>query len=141
MSISPAQSVENPSCFTRAYTTVKSWAKSLKREVIVLNHAYHDPRCPIVAKVVAVATIAYALSPIDLIPDFIPVLGQLDDLILVPAGLWLSIKLIPKEVMDDARKKIVIEGEKLPKNKVVGAIVVGTWIATAGLAARYFGII
>lgn len=140
MSVS-STTAESHSCFNRVYNTVKSWAKTLKREVIVLNHAYHDPRCPTAAKVVAVATIAYALSPIDLIPDFIPVLGQLDDLIIVPAGIALSIKLIPKEVIDDARKKVVIEGEKLPKNKVAGACVIGTWILTAGLAARFFGFI
>jgi uncharacterized membrane protein YkvA (DUF1232 family) len=140
MSVSNA-TVESPSYLRRAYTQVKSWAKTLKREVIVLNHAYHDPRCPLAAKVVAVATIAYALSPIDLIPDFIPVLGQLDDLILVPAGLYLAIKLIPKEVIDDARKKVVIEGEKLPKNKAAAVCVVGIWAASALGVARYFDFI
>lgn len=133
---------ENPSCCTKAYGVIKTWAKTLKRELIVLNHAYNDPRCPTAAKVIAVATIAYALSPIDLIPDFIPVLGQLDDLIIVPAGIALSIKLIPKEVMEDARVKALEEGQdKLPKNKVAGACVVATWIITAGFAARYFGLI
>lgn len=129
------------SCCTHAYTRVKGWAKALKRDVIALNHAYNDPRCPTSAKIVAVATLLYAASPIDLIPDFIPVLGQLDDLIIVPAGIWLSIKLIPPEVWEDARRKVVLEGEKLPKNYVVGACVVGIWAATALAGARYFGFI
>ncbi len=139
--MSVPNAVSSPSCVTQAYTSVKKWAKTLKREIIVLNHAYHDPRCPTLAKVIAVGTIAYALSPIDLIPDFIPILGQLDDLLIVPAGIMLSIKLIPKEVMDDARAKVDIEGEKLPKNKAAAACVVGIWAATALGTARYFGII
>lgn len=131
------------SCCSHAYTKVKGWAKALKRDVIALNHAYNDPRCPTSAKVVALGTLLYAASPIDLIPDFIPVLGQLDDLILVPAGIWLSIKLIPPEVWKDARAKVVVEGEKLPKNHIVGACIMGIWAASAiaGIfgTARYFG--
>ena len=133
--------LESRSCCSQVYTKAKTWAKALKREVIVLNHAYYDPRCPMAAKVVAVATIAYALSPIDLIPDCIPVLGQLDDLIIVPLGIALAIKLIPKEVMDDARKKVVLEGEKLPKNKAAAVCIIGIWATCAILGARYFGFI
>jgi len=123
-----------PTCFQ----SMKQWAKSLKRDVIALNFAYQDPRCPTSAKVVAAATILYAASPIDLIPDFIPVLGQLDDLILVPAGIALSIKLIPKEVMDDARAKVE-EGQRLPKSKVAAALVIAAWIGGIYGTARYLG--
>jgi len=117
------------------WKSVKTFAKSLKREVTALNFARQDPRCPTTAKIVALATIAYAVSPIDLIPDFIPVLGLLDDIILVPAGVALAIKLIPKEVMKDARAK-ALESEKLPKSWISGACVAAVWVA-AGAYASY----
>jgi uncharacterized membrane protein YkvA (DUF1232 family) len=88
---------------------VDSWkaiAKKLKNEIRVLYLAYKDPRTPWYAKVFAVLIIGYALSPIDLIPDFIPVLGYVDDLIIVPAGMALLLKMIPKEVVDEYRAKI-----------------------------------
>ena len=85
------------------FETLKDRARALKREVTALGLAVQDPRTPWYARVLAVAVIAYALSPIDLIPDFIPVLGYLDDLLLVPAGIALVIRLIPAEVMAEAR--------------------------------------
>lgn len=109
---------------------IKKWAKGIKKETTALYYAYKDPRCPTSAKVVAIATVAYALSPIDLIPDFIPVLGYLDDAILVPAGLILAKKLMPAEVMEDARKKVQA-GEKLPKNKAAAACIIGLWAGGA----------
>ena|SRR5258705_13426492 len=83
--------------------TWKERARALKREIKALWVAYRDPRTPRTAKLVAGIVLAYAISPIDLIPDFIPVLGQLDDLLLVPLGIALVIKLIPPEVLADAR--------------------------------------
>lgn len=82
---------------------IKGWAKSLKREGQALKAAAMDPRTPRLARWVALGTLAYALSPIDLIPDFIPVLGQLDDLVLVPLGLWLAVRMIPDEVLAEHR--------------------------------------
>ena len=82
---------------------LKSRARALKKEVFAIYLAAKDPRTPWYAKAVAFLTIAYALSPIDLIPDFIPVLGYLDDLIIVPAGIALAIRLIPAEVLEEAR--------------------------------------
>ncbi len=84
---------------------LKARAKDLQRETYSLYLAARDPRTPWVARLIVLLTVAYALSPIDLIPDFVPVLGYLDDLIIVPAGLALAIKLIPAEVMADARRK------------------------------------
>ena len=81
----------------------KAWAKALKRDVIGLWLAARDPRVPLTAKLVAGAVAAYALSPVDLIPDFIPILGYLDDLILVPLGIVLAIRLIPDELMSEFR--------------------------------------
>ena len=82
---------------------VKNWAKNLKRDAVALFLAARDPRTPWYAKVLAGLVAAYALSPIDLIPDFIPVFGYLDDLILVPAGIWAVVRLIPVELMVEFR--------------------------------------
>ena len=79
------------------------WARSIKRDVVALYFAGRDARVPWYAKAVAVAVAAYALSPIDLIPDFIPILGQVDDLLIVPAGIFLAVKLIPPEIMSEHR--------------------------------------
>ena len=85
------------------FNRLKSWAQTIKRDVFALYLAARDPRVPWLAKTLAAAVAAYALSPIDLIPDFIPVLGHLDDLILVPLGIWLAIKMIPPELMAEHR--------------------------------------
>ena len=85
-------------------TTLRRWARVAKREALVLRLAATDPRVPWYAKALAVGVAAYALSPIDLIPDFIPVLGYLDDLVLVPLGVWLVIRLIPPAVRDELRR-------------------------------------
>lgn len=84
-------------------TWLRLAAKRLKREVLTLYCAARDSRTPLLARALALVVVAYALSPIDLIPDFIPVLGMLDDVILVPIGVWLVIKLIPLEVLEVAR--------------------------------------
>ena len=73
---------------------LKAWAKALKRDVVALWRAARDPRVPWHAKAVAAAVAAYALSPIDLIPDFVPVIGYVDDLLIVPAGIWLAVRLV-----------------------------------------------
>jgi uncharacterized membrane protein YkvA (DUF1232 family) len=91
---------------------LKSTAKRLKREVLTLYCAARDPRTPFSARIGAVLVTAYALSPIDLIPDFIPVLGMLDDIILVPIGVWLVLKLIPKPILEEARAKAALLEQK-----------------------------
>lgn len=81
------------------FSKIKNWAKQLKRQIYVLYLAYKDPRMPLFTKIFTVSVVAYAFSPIDLIPDFIPILGYLDDLILVPLGVYFALKLIPKPVL------------------------------------------
>ncbi len=85
---------------------LKARARRLKTEVLALSLAFRDPRTPWFAKAWTALVLVYALSPIDLIPDFVPVLGYLDDLILVPAGLALALKLIPGQVMEEARRQV-----------------------------------
>jgi uncharacterized membrane protein YkvA (DUF1232 family) len=109
---------------------LKSWARRLKRDVVALWLAARDPRTPIAAKLVAGAVAAYALSPIDLIPDFIPVLGYLDDLIIVPAGIWLALKLIPAELMDELRTEAERRGAR-PTSRGAMVVIVLVWIALA----------
>jgi uncharacterized membrane protein YkvA (DUF1232 family) len=108
-----------------------AWAKALKTEIDVLAIAARDPRTPWPAKAVAVATVAYALSPIDLIPDVVPVLGLIDDLILVPAGLWLTLRLIPAEVMADARMQAQAAALDRSRGRAAAVIIVLLWIALA----------
>ncbi len=96
-----------------------------------------DPRTPWYAKVFAVFIIGYALSPIDLIPDFIPVLGYLDDLVIVPAGIALLLKMIPKEVMEECREKARLQsGNKNPKNWIAGLVIVLIWLLTIYVVVR-----
>lgn len=84
---------------------LKSWARALKRDAVALWLAARDPRVPWYAKAAAAVVAAYALSPIDLIPDFVPILGYLDDLLIVPLGIIVAVKLIPGPVMSDLRLK------------------------------------
>ena len=88
----------------------KARAKTLKREVIAVYLAARDPRTPWYAKGVVFLTVAYMFSPIDLIPDFVPLLGYLDDLLIVPGGIWLAIRLIPSEGMKEARATAATDG-------------------------------
>jgi uncharacterized membrane protein YkvA (DUF1232 family) len=84
---------------------LRDWARALKRETLSLYYATRDPRTSWYAKLLAGLIVAYALSPIDLIPDFIPVLGYLDEVILLPLGIWLVLRLIPDAVLSDARRR------------------------------------
>jgi uncharacterized membrane protein YkvA (DUF1232 family) len=107
---------------------LKIWARSVRRDVHALSLASRDPRVPWYAKALALLVAGYALSPIDLIPDFIPVLGYLDDLILVPAGIWLVIRLIPPHVMAEHRELAAAAGDR-PVSLTAGIFVVSVWIA------------
>ncbi len=111
---------------------LKTQAKTLKTEIRALMIASRDPRTPWTAKMLAVLIVAYALSPIDLIPDFIPVLGYLDDLILLPLGILLAIRLIPPAVMDEARQTATqVEGRS---PGWVGAIIISLiWLLGLGM--------
>jgi uncharacterized membrane protein YkvA (DUF1232 family) len=114
---------------------LRSRARALKNETYALYLAARDPRTPWFAKALIVLVVAYALSPIDLIPDFVPVLGYLDDLVIVPAGIALALKLIPPEVMEQARRQA---GEAVPDKRAgrLGAlIIVLVWILAIILCA------
>jgi uncharacterized membrane protein YkvA (DUF1232 family) len=117
-------------------------ARGLKGEVLALYLACRDPRVPWYAKALAALVVAYALSPIDLIPDFIPVLGYLDDLVLVPLGVLAVRAMIGRDVMDDCRRRArAALGQGKPRSRLGLAIVVGVWIGLAlgalWLAARW----
>lgn len=116
---------------------LKEWARSLKRDVIALWLAARDPRTPWLAKAVAAAVAAYALSPIDLIPDFIPVLGYLDDLVLVPLGIMLAIRLVPPRLMAEFRAEAA-RRESQPTSRAGLIFVVAVWIAAALLLLWWF---
>jgi len=112
-----------------AFQVMKKKAKKLKVEAYVLFFAYRDSRVSWYAKLLAILVVAYAFSPIDLIPDFIPILGYVDDIILVPLGIWVALKLIPKEVIHDCREKaqeLLAKGK--PKNWIMAALFIIIWI-------------
>jgi len=117
---------------------LKDRARILKRETLALYLAARDPRTPWYAKVLAVAIVAYALSPVDLIPDFIPVLGYLDELVLIPAGIALVIRLIPPEVMEDAHARAGDVLDRAKKTAVWAAVViVAIWALVAWVVIRW----
>jgi uncharacterized membrane protein YkvA (DUF1232 family) len=113
---------------------LKRWAALLKSQVLTLWFCRSHPDTPLLAKICAALVVAYAFSPIDLIPDFIPVIGYLDDLILVPLGVWLVLRLIPEHVIADSRQKAdrwIAEKKRMATNYLVAALIVLVWIALA----------
>jgi uncharacterized membrane protein YkvA (DUF1232 family) len=103
--------------------------------------AYRDARTPWAAKALCVFVVGYALSPIDLIPDFIPVLGYVDDVLLLPVLIWLAIRMLPAEVVDGSRSKAeswMLEQGKKPTSKAGAALIVGIWILVAYLCWRWW---
>jgi len=110
------------------FEKLKSRARALKKEIIALYIAAKNSRTPWYAKAIALITLAYALSPIDLIPDFIPVLGYLDDLFIVPAGIALSIRLIPAEVLEEARVQAADSSVERRVGYVGMGIIILVWI-------------
>jgi uncharacterized membrane protein YkvA (DUF1232 family) len=125
------------------FQKISAWARALKLNVLALWFTLKNPKMPFWAKVVCFVTVAYALSPIDLIPDFIPVLGYLDDLILVPALVWLTLKLIPAEVMNQSREQAVEwinSNQSKPKSYVGLFIVVAIWLICLAFALKQLGV-
>lgn len=111
---------------------LRNWARSLKRDVIALYYAIRNPRTPWYAKAVAVVVVGYALSPIDLIPDFVPVIGYLDDVILVPIGIALVIKLMPCDVLEQCRQEAFQKPLSIkPKSWTAAVIIVLLWLLAA----------
>jgi uncharacterized membrane protein YkvA (DUF1232 family) len=116
---------------------LKQAARKLKNEITVLCVVYRDPRTPWYAKTLIAVVIAYSLSPIDLIPDFIPILGYLDDLILVPLGIALAIKLTPKEIFDEAREKVAVHPEEIGiSGWWFAAVIILLWGTMIGLVIK-----
>jgi uncharacterized membrane protein YkvA (DUF1232 family) len=115
--------------------TWKRRARELKVEIYAIYLAYKDPRLPLVVRIFAACVAGYALSPIDLIPDPIPILGYLDDLVLIPLGIYLALKMIPAPVMAECRVKAA-EAMKdgKPVNRAAAAVIVGIWLLLAALA-------
>jgi len=109
--------------------SAKQWARNIKRDVVALWLAARDPRVPWYAKATAGAVAAYALSPIDLIPDFIPIIGYLDDLIIVPLGIMLAVKLVPADLMQEFRDEATRRAK--PVSKAGLAFMVAVWILAA----------
>jgi uncharacterized membrane protein YkvA (DUF1232 family) len=122
---------------------LEDWARTIKRDVHALYLASRDPRVPWYAKALGVAVAAYALSPIDLIPDFIPVLGYLDDLIIVPLGIFAVIRMIPPDVIAEHRATAAA-AESSPVSRGAAAVVVGIWflsaVLTGWLMYRWFAL-
>jgi uncharacterized membrane protein YkvA (DUF1232 family) len=113
----------------------KRWAGRLKSETHALYLAYRDPRVPWYAKLFAALVVGYAFSPIDLIPDPIPVLGYLDDLILIPLGVALAVRMIPEDVLSESRQKAreMVESGDRPVSRAAAAVIVVLWLVLAVL--------
>lgn len=112
------------------FARIKTWARALKTDAHAVYLAARHPRSPLPAKILAIAVAAYALSPIDLIPDFVPVLGYLDDLVIVPLGIWLVMILLPPDVIAECRAKASAAASR-PISKAGLAIVIALWLAGA----------
>ena len=112
----------------------KDWGGQLKLETYALYLAYRDPGVPWYAKVFALCVVGYALSPIDLIPDFIPILGYLDDLIIIPFGITIALKMIPGEVLERCREKARMEmSQDKPKFWLAAGVIVAIWLLALAL--------
>ncbi len=116
---------------------LKSWARSIRRDVHALYLASRNPRVPWYAKALALVVAGYALSPIDVIPDFIPVLGYLDDVILVPLGIWLVIRLIPPDVMAEHRERAAAVQDR-PVSRAAAIVVICVWLILAAMCGWLF---
>ena len=112
--------------------TAQQWARALKRDVLVVYLAARDPRTPWALRLLALAVAAYALSPIDLVPDFIPVLGYLDDLLIVPLGLALVLRLLPPPVLLAARERAARMLAR-PRSWLAAALIIMLWVLLAVL--------
>jgi uncharacterized membrane protein YkvA (DUF1232 family) len=120
------------------FQRLRQWARSLKRDVVALYLAARDPRVPWYAKVVAGGVAAYALSPIDLIPDFVPVVGYLDDVLLVPLGIALAIRLIPPALWEEHRQTAATRADARPVSRAGAVVIIGIWLALALLGILWF---
>ncbi|MBJ8504416.1 DUF1232 domain-containing protein [Acinetobacter seifertii] len=122
--------------------SLKEWAKRLRKQIVMLWFASRHPQMPWLPKVIAVLAVAYAFSPIDLIPDFIPILGFVDDAIILPILIWLALRFTPEQVIFDAEQQAnewLEEHEKAPRNYLVAVLIILIWITLAVMAYFYLG--
>ena len=112
----------------------RKWARRVKHDAVTVYFAARDPRTPPAVRLLALAVAAYALSPIDLVPDFIPVLGYLDDVLIVPAGIWLVVRLLPPDVLADSRVRASALLRR-PTSVLAGAFVAAVWLLLLGALA------
>jgi uncharacterized membrane protein YkvA (DUF1232 family) len=115
------------------FERLQRWARALKRDTLAIYLAARDPRVPWYAKVVAAIVAAYALSPIDLIPDFIPVLGYLDDIILVPLGIALAIRLIPPALLEEHRQSAAARIANRPTSRIGALVIIIIWVVLTSM--------
>ena len=111
---------------------VPEWARRLLADVVTLWFCVRHPRSPLIVKILAGVIVAYALSPIDLIPDFIPVIGLLDEAVLIPAGVWLVLKFVPPDVLAECRVQAAAwigERKQKPRSRLGAVLVIATWLA------------
>ncbi len=119
---------------TERVESLRRWAGRLKAELYALHRAYRDPRVPLYARVFAACVVGYAFSPIDLIPDPIPLFGYLDDLVLIPLGVALAIRMIPEHVLAECREEAREAIRERPTSRVAVAAIVAVWLSLAALA-------
>jgi uncharacterized membrane protein YkvA (DUF1232 family) len=124
---------------TALFQRLRQFARALKQEIYALYLAYQHPQTPWYAKIWAFIVVAYAISPLDLVPDFIPVLGYLDDLILLPIGIWIALRLIPPGVMAECREQSRdrIGKPTSPAGRWAAVIIVLIWLFLAGLVLMW----
>lgn len=122
--------------------SIKEWAKRLKKQIIMLWFASRHPQMQVLPKIIAIIAVAYAFSPIDLIPDFIPIFGFIDDAIILPILIWLAVQFTPQQVIFDAEqqaKEWLDTQEKRPRNYLVAALIILIWFILVVTAYFYFG--
>ena len=115
---------------------IKAWARALKAEIAILAAAVRDPRTPWYAKALGMFVVAYAVSPIYLIPDFIPVLGFVDDAILLPLGIWAVKRMIPADVMAEHQASVAA-GQRLPQSRAAAVVIVALWAISLAFVAHW----
>ena len=129
---------DNNSVDNSLWNRLKAWARRMKRDILAIYLARQDPRVPRLAKIMAMVTAGYALSPIDLIPDFIPVLGYLDELIILPVFIYVTIRLIPPDIMVELRAQADQRlAENRPRSMTGAFVIILIWMSIAALVAYW----
>jgi uncharacterized membrane protein YkvA (DUF1232 family) len=123
--------------FHQRLEKAKTWARLVKRDVVALWIAARDPRVPWYAKLLAGCVAAYALSPVDLIPDFIPVLGYLDDIVIVPLGILATVRMVPRPLMAEFRARAEAS-ERRPVSRIGAAVIIALWLVSSLLLIAAF---